>query len=82
MTDKFNSNKRKGGSKPYDSKIHELCLKCSGDVLYRKSSYFSNKVYYKVCSNCGWYQVMPKEEWADKIYGVGETESKDEVVKQ
>lgn len=75
MSEKFNSKKKKGNGMPHDSKINELCLKCSGDVVYRKSSYFGKKVYYKVCNNCGWYQVIPKEEWTDKIFGVDKTEA-------
>ncbi|MDD5540853.1 MAG: hypothetical protein WCS36_02460 [Candidatus Neomarinimicrobiota bacterium] len=67
MSDNFNNSGKKGSAQPYDSKINEQCQKCSGNVVYRKNTYFGNKVYYKVCNNCGWYTTLPKESWKDVI---------------
>jgi len=67
MGDSFNSAGKKNNAQPYDSRIDEKCEKCSGIVVYRKNSYFGNKVYYKVCNNCGWYRVIPKEEWKEIV---------------
>ncbi|HOO14150.1 MAG TPA: hypothetical protein PLC51_05730 [Candidatus Marinimicrobia bacterium] len=67
MSDNFNNSGKKGNAQPYDSKINEQCPKCSGNIVYRKSTYFGNKVYYKVCNNCGWYITLPKEVWKDII---------------
>ena len=75
MASKFNSNRQKTSTQPYDSRISEPCAQCSGDIIYRKSSYFGNKVYYKVCKNCGWYKVLPREEWLDVVHRDGEEES-------
>ncbi|RKY60596.1 MAG: hypothetical protein DRP96_05525 [Candidatus Neomarinimicrobiota bacterium] len=67
MTDKFNVRKKKTSKQPYDSKIDEKCQKCSGDIVYRNSSYFSHKVYYKICNGCGWYQLLDPQEWRQTI---------------
>ena len=72
MTNKFNSNKAKLNSQPYDSKINEPCDKCGSEIVYRKSSFFSKKIYYKVCNSCGWYQVIPKADWIDIVFGTPE----------
>lgn len=67
MGDNFNSAGKKSNAQPYDSRIDEKCEKCSGNIVYRKNSYFGNKVYYKVCNNCGWYRTLPKEEWKEIV---------------
>jgi len=67
MSDNFNNSGKKGSAQPYDSKINEPCPKCSGTIVYRKNTFFGNKVYYKVCNNCGWYATLSKEVWKDVI---------------
>ncbi len=66
MTDKYNASKKKT-KLPYDSKIDEKCQKCSGNIVYRRSSYFGKKTYFKICNNCGWYELMDAESWARAI---------------
>jgi hypothetical protein len=67
MTDKFNASRKKSNRQPYDSKIVEKCEKCSGDIVYRKNSYFGQKTYFRICNSCGWYELLDSEAWRNKI---------------
>lgn len=67
MNKKNTGNNKSGNAQTYDSKILETCEKCSGKIIYRKSTYFGKTIYYKICSNCGWYMTLKKEDWRDKI---------------
>ncbi|RKY55393.1 MAG: hypothetical protein DRP89_03410 [Candidatus Neomarinimicrobiota bacterium] len=67
MNEKKSGNNKSGNAQPYDNKISESCEKCSGKIIYRKSTYFGKTIYYKICSNCGWYRTLEKEDWRDKI---------------
>ncbi|MBN2601090.1 MAG: hypothetical protein JXR87_03755 [Candidatus Marinimicrobia bacterium] len=69
MTEKFNASKKKSNKQPYDSKIDEKCEKCSSEIVYRKNSYFGQKTYFKICNNCGWYELLDSESWAKAIAG-------------
>jgi hypothetical protein len=62
MSANDNSDK-KNNLKNQNTNAGEVCAKCSGKIVYRKSSYFGNKVYYKVCNECGWYELLEFEEW-------------------
>ncbi|MBO8130620.1 MAG: hypothetical protein H0Z29_03760 [Candidatus Marinimicrobia bacterium] len=76
MTTKVNSGKKSSG-RPYDAHSAEDCPECSGKVVYRRSSYFGNKIYYKVCNNCGWYKVMDRDSWMEAVFTKAEkTEEK------
>ncbi|HDN58563.1 MAG TPA: hypothetical protein ENF20_01240 [Candidatus Marinimicrobia bacterium] len=70
MTGKAGAKKTSGRS--YDSKTSEVCAVCSGTVVYRKSSYFGHKIYYKVCNNCGWYETMDRDTWVEKVFATAE----------
>ncbi|PIS30118.1 MAG: hypothetical protein COT43_02395 [Candidatus Marinimicrobia bacterium CG08_land_8_20_14_0_20_45_22] len=67
MDENFNSIGKKPTPLPFDSKINEKCAKCQNDIVYRRSSYFGIKTYYKICNFCGYYQVIPKEVWKEVI---------------
>lgn len=67
MEDNFNIVGKKTGPQPYDSRIKEMCEKCQNDLVYRRSSFFGNKTYYKICNTCGWYQVLSKDVWKERI---------------
>ncbi|MBU4444404.1 hypothetical protein KJ656_04890 [bacterium] len=67
MTDKFNVSKKKTHAQPYDTKISEKCNKCSGEVVYRRKSYFGKKTYFRICNSCGWYELMDRESWNSVI---------------
>lgn len=69
MTEKFNASKKKSNKQPYDSKIDEKCEKCSGEIVYRRNSYFGKKTYFKICNNCGWYELMDSASWEKAIAG-------------
>jgi hypothetical protein len=77
MTDNFNVSKKKSSRQPYDAKIVEKCEKCSGDIVYRKNSYFGKKTYFKICNSCGWYELMDTESWRDKITVTSPSNDKD-----
>ncbi|HDP68269.1 MAG TPA: hypothetical protein ENN20_07180 [Candidatus Marinimicrobia bacterium] len=66
MTDKFNISKKKT-KLPFDAKIDEKCEKCSGNIVYRSSSYFGKKTYFKICNGCGWYELLDAESWKQAI---------------
>ena len=76
MSEKINGNDRNRKILPFDKKISEVCEKCSGKVIYRKSSFFGEMVYYKICNNCGWYQKLDKEDWREKVVKAMETKAK------
>lgn len=78
MTEKFNSSKKKSNKQPYDSKIDEKCAKCSGDIVYRKNSYFGTKTYFKICNSCGWYELLDSESWS-KAIAVQKTTDKSDI---
>lgn len=67
MDENYNSLGKRPTPLPFDNKISEKCEKCQNDIVYRRSSYFGNKTYYKICNACGSYQVIPKEVWKDTI---------------
>lgn len=67
MDENFNSIGKKPTPLSFDSKINEKCAKCQNDIVYRRSSYFGIKTYYKICNFCGYYQVIPKEVWKEVI---------------
>lgn len=67
MTDKFNAIKKKNTAQPHDAKISEKCEKCSDEVVYRNSSYFGKRLYYKICNSCGWYRLMDRNEWREVV---------------
>ena len=69
MTEKFNASKKKSKKQTYDSKIDEKCEKCSNEIVYRKNSYFGKKAYFKICNNCGWYELLDSESWGKAIAG-------------
>ncbi|MBU0711077.1 hypothetical protein KJ762_15695 [bacterium] len=69
MTEKFNASKKKSNKQPYDSKIDEKCENCSSEIVYRKNSYFGKKTYFKICNNCGWYELLDSESWGKAIAG-------------
>ena len=69
MAEKFNASKKKSNKQPYDSKIEEKCENCSGNVVYRKNSYFGRKTYFKICNSCGWYQMVDFQTWNAVIAG-------------
>jgi len=67
MSEISNNAGKKNTAQCYDSRIDEKCVKCSGDLVYRKHAYFGNKVYYKVCNKCGWYMILEKEAWKEIV---------------
>ena len=78
MTDKFNASKKKSSRQPYDSRIIEKCEKCSGDIVYRKNSYFGQKTYFKICNSCGWYELVDTEEWRKIVSASGPPDKKND----
>jgi hypothetical protein len=67
MSEKINGNKIKASPKPYDHRISETCEKCTGTMVFRKSSFFGKKIYYKVCNNCGSYILIDRESWKELV---------------
>ncbi len=77
MTDKFNVSKKKKHAQPYDTKISEKCKKCSGEVVYRRKSYFGKKTYFRICNSCGWYELMDRESWSNIVNVINKSDSAD-----
>lgn len=54
-------------SQPYDSKVFEKCDACEGKMFYRKRNLFNESIYYLLCSQCGDYRTIAKEEYLEKV---------------
>ncbi len=77
MADKFNYSKRSKKPQPYDHKLAEPCPSCSGKMVYRKRSYFGQTTYYKVCNQCGLYQVLDEALWKEIVTTASQTRIQD-----
>lgn len=76
MSEKINGNDRNRKILPFDKEISEVCEKCSGKIVYRKSSFFGKMVYYKICNDCGWFQKLNEEDWREKVVKAMEPKAK------
>ncbi len=65
-------NKKRMHPQPYDRKLSEPCKRCNDVMVYRRSSYFGHKVYYKICNNCGFYLRVDDDEWREKVSNASE----------
>ena len=77
MADKFNYSRKNKKPQPYDRKLTEPCPSCSGNMVYRKKSYFGQTTYYKVCNQCGLYQVLEEAVWKEIVTNASQTRTQD-----